>query len=194
MGGAAGGSSYGGLGRGRMRPMGPMGPMRLMSPVNRVRTDESESFALIRWTPTPSNPCPPDEPAAFSAAAIPPSGMSGYRWLWIDGQPAGPYSENQIHRLLVRGEVISDTLYWHEASEEWRPLTRYLDDLHAEQLDEIRRSGHPKVEFVAGRTEEECPVCQALHGRRFLIKEAPKIPPEGCTCEPWSQATYAGVH
>jgi hypothetical protein len=120
--------------------------------------------------------------------------MTGTRWLWIDGQASGPYSESQIHRLLVRGEANSDTLYWHEASEEWRPLTHYLDDFHAAQLDEIRRAGHSKVEFVAGRTEEECPVCQALHGRRFSIKEPPAIPPEGCTCEPWSHATYTGAH
>ena len=114
------------------------------------------------------------------------------RWLWIDGQAAGPFSELAIERKIAKGEANGETLYWQEALQEWRPLTRLRDDSHAEELAEIRIEGCSRVEFVAGRTEEECPVCQALHGKRFPIAEAPAIPPPGCTCDPWSLAKLVG--
>ena len=116
------------------------------------------------------------------------------RWLWIDGQAAGPFSEMTVERKIAKGEASGDTLYWHDATEEWLPLTRFRDDVHAEELREIRSAGFHRVEFVAARTDGECPVCQALHGKRFAISEAPKIPPPGCTCDPWSQATLVGHH
>ena len=114
------------------------------------------------------------------------------RWLWIDGQAAGPYSDAAILRLVAKGDAGSSTLYFHENCEEWRPLTHLRDDAHTEDLAEIRGHGFTRVEFVAGRTEDECPVCQALHGRCFAIAEAPPIPPPDCTCEPWSLAKLIG--
>lgn len=116
------------------------------------------------------------------------------RWLCIDGQAAGPFSETAIQRKVAKGEVHGGTLFWHDASEEWRPLTHFRDDAHAEELREIRKGGWARVEFVAGRTEDECPVCQAMHGKRFSFAEAPAIPPHGCTCDPWSLARLVGHH
>ena len=116
------------------------------------------------------------------------------RWLWLDGQAAGPFSEMAIERKVTKGEANGGSLYWHDASQEWRPLRRFRDDAHAEELREIRADGLPRVEFVAGRTEEECPVCQAMHGRRFPISEAPEIPLPGCLCDPWSLAKLVGHH
>ena len=115
-------------------------------------------------------------------------------WLWVNGQAAGPYSEMAILRMAAKGDANGSTLYWHDAAQEWRPLTRFRDDSHADEIRAIRSHGFPRVEFLAGRTEEECPICQALHGRRFLLGEAPTIPPEGCTCEPWSLARLIGHH
>lgn len=116
------------------------------------------------------------------------------RWLWIDGQAAGPFSEMVIERKVAKGEIYGSTLYWHDASEEWRPLRHFRDGAHAEELREIRAHGWQRVEFVAGRTEEECPVCQAMHGKRFAITEAPAIPQPDCTCDPWSLAKLIGHH
>ena len=116
------------------------------------------------------------------------------RWLWIYGATAGPFSEMEIGRKVARGDADGGTLYFHEGSQEWLPLTRLRDDAHAEDLREIRAEGFRRVEFVAGRTESECPVCQALHGRNFPISEAPEIPPPGCTCDPWSLAKLVGHH
>ena len=116
------------------------------------------------------------------------------RWLWIDGQAAGPFSEMTIARKVARGEAYGSSLYWHDSSQEWKPLTRLRDDAHVEELHEIQSERFPRVEFVAGRTENECPVCLALHGKRFPISEAPEIPPPGCTCEPWSLAKLVGHH
>ena len=116
------------------------------------------------------------------------------RWLWIDEKAAGPFSEMTIARKVARGEAYGCSLYWHDATQEWRPLTHLRDDAHAGELHEIKAEGFPRVEFVAGRTESECPVCLALHGKRFPISEAPEIPPPGCMCDPWSLAKLVGHH
>jgi hypothetical protein len=116
------------------------------------------------------------------------------RWLWLNEEHSGPYSEGTILRMVAKGQADGDTLFWDDAEAQWRPLTHIRDDAHAEDLQEIKREGLRKVEFVAGRTENECPVCQALHGKIFPISEAPRIPPEGCTCDPWSLAKLIGHH
>ena len=116
------------------------------------------------------------------------------RWLWIDEKAAGPFSEMTIARKAARGEAFGSSLYWHDGTQEWRPLTRLRDDAHAEELREIQADGFPRAEFVSGSTENECPVCLALHGKIFPLSEAPEIPPPGCTCEPWSLAKLVGHH
>jgi hypothetical protein len=127
----------------------------------------------------------------MAATGVP--AMIASRWLWLDGDSTGPYTDPVIQRMVIRGEVNGQTLFFHDASDQWRPMTHYLDDLHTQQLTEYRRAGYERVEFVAGRTEEECPACQAMHGRRFCIAEAPPIPLPDCTCDPWSRATYTPV-
>jgi hypothetical protein len=116
------------------------------------------------------------------------------RWLCLNGEAAGPFSEMAILRMVAKGDADADTLFYHEVSEEWRPLTHFRDDFHAEEIARLRREGFRRVEFVAGRTEEECPICQALHGQRFTLGGQPPIPPDECTCNPWSLAHYTGCH
>ncbi len=120
--------------------------------------------------------------------------MSVERYLWLNNEATGPFTEGKIIRLVARGEAHGSTLYWHESSEEWKPLTRFLDDKHAEELEEIRKHRFVAVEFVAARTLDECAECQSLHGKHFPINEAPEIPPPGCICQPWSKAHLIGLH
>ncbi|MEO8354258.1 MAG: GYF domain-containing protein [Chthoniobacteraceae bacterium] len=120
--------------------------------------------------------------------------MSVERYLWLNDEATGPFTEGKIIRLVARGEACGSTLYWHETSEEWRPLTHFLDDQHAQALEEMRQHKCVAVEFVGARTIEECPECQSIHGKHFPINEAPAIPPPGCHCQPWSKAHLVGLH
>jgi hypothetical protein len=48
--------------------------------------------------------------------------MSNY-YLWLDERKAGPFKIEAVRKMLERGTVDEDTLYWREGdADEWRPL------------------------------------------------------------------------
>jgi hypothetical protein len=43
-------------------------------------------------------------------------------YLLIDGQQAGPYTEEQVRQSIAEGHIPADQLAWHEGLTEWKPL------------------------------------------------------------------------
>jgi len=70
-----------------------------------------------------SMPPPPPLPGAAGPGAPP---LPGVAWsLAVGGRTYGPYSEDQIRRMIQAGEVDPLALAWHPQAPGWAPLNSY---------------------------------------------------------------------
>jgi hypothetical protein len=111
-------------------------------------------------------------------------------WLWLGEEQSGPYPLREVLDLSRSGKVNRNTMYFEPAINDWRPLSKLYQEQKAERLAYLRDSGMPAVQIAAGGLADECPVCCELLDKVFPITEAPVIPPEKCTCEPWCKMVY----
>ena len=111
-------------------------------------------------------------------------------WLWLGDEQTGPFPLKELLILSQNGEVDRNTMYFEPATNDWRPLGQLYHEQKAERLAYLRDSGMGAVQIAGGGLDDECPVCRALLDKIFPIAEAPVLPPENCTCEPWCKAVY----
>jgi hypothetical protein len=112
------------------------------------------------------------------------------RWIRKDEQRKGPFTVQQLYRMVNRGEIDNQTLFWSERRQHWLRLVRLLDDLYptSENLDQMRQAGIKRVKVIGrgpGWEDRTCDACRKLIDRTFPIDAAPELPPEGCNCTPW---------
>jgi hypothetical protein len=50
-------------------------------------------------------------------------------YLLIDGQQAGPYTAEQLHELLARGELTAESPAWYDGLPDWAHLGTILEDV-----------------------------------------------------------------
>ena len=116
------------------------------------------------------------------------------RWIWVYGpDPEGPYTEAQLREKIRRHDITPEMLYWSERLQQWRPIRAMKCEDHSERLAEMRRSGVKRVEFADSGTREDCRICSELADKRFIIYEAPTLPPAGCQCEPWCRSKVIAI-
>jgi hypothetical protein len=53
--------------------------------------------------------------------------MDDAHWLWKE-QREGPFTVQQLYRMVKRGEIDNHTLFWSERRREWLPLVQLLSD------------------------------------------------------------------
>jgi GYF domain 2 len=111
-------------------------------------------------------------------------------WLWLDEEQSGPFTPREILDLCRDGYVDRNTLYFEPAVNEWRPLAQLYEEEKQERLAYLRSAGIGAVQIAGGGQDDECPACRELLDKIFPIADAPIIPPENCTCEPWCKAVY----
>ena len=116
------------------------------------------------------------------------------RWIWVYGPTAeGPYTPAEIRNMIRREEFTPEALYWSEQFKEWRKIRAMMCENHQENLAELRRAGVKRVEFEDSATGEDCRICSELADKRFLIHDAPDLPPKGCECVPWCRLVLIAV-
>jgi hypothetical protein len=116
-------------------------------------------------------------------------------YLWIDGKKAGPFSFYHLGRMARDGEIDRKTLFWSVTKCSWLLLGEILSSSYPsnERVAEMSDARIEFVEFLGSGTGTDCPTCTALNGRRYPIGQAPKLPPEGCTYEPWCRSVLIAV-
>ena len=112
------------------------------------------------------------------------------RWIRKDEERAGPFTVQQLCRMVERGEIDNRMPFWSERSKKWLPLTHLLCDMYPDddKLNQRRDCGIKRVKVIGwgpGWDERNCEACRKLIGRTYPIDAAPELPPEGCNCTPW---------
>ena len=111
-------------------------------------------------------------------------------WLWQEEEQKGPFQLREVLELSRKGEVNRETMYFEPTINDWRPLAQMYVEEKAQRLAYLRGAGMPAVQIAGGGLHDECPVCRELLDQVFPIDQAPVLPPEKCTCEPWCKAVY----
>jgi len=111
-------------------------------------------------------------------------------WLWLGDEQTGPFPAREILDMCRNGQVNRSTMYFEPSIDDWRPLAQLFNEQKSERLAYLRGAGMGAVQIAGGGQDDECPTCRALLDQVFPIAEAPSIPPENCTCEPWCKAVY----
>lgn len=122
--------------------------------------------------------------------------MKETRWLWKDDGRSGPFTVQQLYRMVDRKEIDDHTLFWSDWRQQWIPLVYLLHDIYPERLDRMREAGIKRVIVIgygSGWEERNCNACRKLIGRIYLIDAAPIIPPEDCTCSPWCGCSLGAI-
>jgi hypothetical protein len=91
-------------------------------------------------------------------------------YLLVGDEQQGPYSEEQISKMLLDGEITSETLFWQEGMSEWKTLAEGASQRSAPAtIAPPRRSkseGQPTVDFK-----------EAPHKRQDLSARSKPITP-----------------
>jgi hypothetical protein len=122
--------------------------------------------------------------------------MKETRWLWKDERRSGPFTVQQLYRMVDRKEIDNRTLFWSDWRQQWISLVYLLHDIYPEQLDRMREAGIKRVRVIGygpGWQERNCDACRKLIGRIYLIDAVPDIPPEDCTCTPWCGCSIGAI-
>jgi hypothetical protein len=111
-------------------------------------------------------------------------------WLWLGEEQSGPFPLKEILDLSRNGQVDRNTMYFEPAINDWRPLAQLFNEQKADRLAYLHDAGMGAVQIAGGGLDDECPACRELLDQIFPISNAPVIPPENCTCNPWCKAVY----
>ena len=133
---------------------------------------------------------------------------AAHYWIWIEGQQAGPFSLQQIMRMAkpieidpefpdedCSPEITRETLFWSPTLGDWQAL-KYMpeewdrEDDNRDREQERRRFGAQWAEYLGGN----CAFCRQLDKTVVPLSEVTRIPPDGCTCTPWSGAEWLARH
>jgi hypothetical protein len=122
--------------------------------------------------------------------------MEEKRWLLKDERRSGPFTAQQLYRMIDSKEIDCHSLFWSDWRQQWIPLVYLLHDIYPERLDRMREAGVKRVGVTASRRESEeqsCDACRKLIGQIYLIDAVPDIPPDNCTCVPWSACSIGAI-
>ena len=87
---------------------------------------------------------------------------NSHLFLWLNERQTGPYTDEQIRRMLAQRSIVAETLAWKEGMAEWLPLTNLSAPGSRDQ----------KIKFACPRCQEKleapcnqagttftCPIC-----------------------------------
>lgn len=116
--------------------------------------------------------------------------MEDSRWLLKDEQRTGPFTVQQLYRMVERGEIDNHTLFWSDRRQQWLTLVHLLLDIYPPRdgVNQMRGVGIKRVKVIGwgpGWEDRTCDACRNLVERVYSIDAAPGLPPEGCSCTPW---------
>ena len=124
--------------------------------------------------------------------------MDDAHWIIWKKQRKGPFTVQQLYRMVKRGEIDNHTLFWSERRREWLPLVQLLSDMypHGDRLNQMQRAGIKRVKVIGwgpGWEERNCDACRKLIDCAYPIDAAPELPPEGCMCFPWCGCLHIAI-
>ena len=59
--------------------------------------------------------------------------MEDARWLLKEEQRTGPFTVRQLYRMVRRGEISNQTLFWSDRRQKWLTLVHLIDDIYPQR-------------------------------------------------------------
>ena len=114
--------------------------------------------------------------------------MESY-YLWLNEARAGPYTSSQIRSMWSHGLITTQTLYWLEGMEDWKPLGEIATEIERKEAKVGKSKRNPKP-FLIGSLlllialgsaiaflnkiavrHEKAPATGRLVGEVFIVKQ-----------------------
>ena len=118
------------------------------------------------------------------------------RKIRANGQELGEIPLRRLYTMRMRGELENPVEFYSKARRAWLPIAGFMDDFeisHEQRIQNMRDVGIKYAEILNSGTDEDCPACVALSGKKYPINSVPSLPPPDCSCVPWCRCVIIAV-